>query len=165
MNDGLGDYGDNVGAQQVYWRCVNCRNQDEKRQTYRLRVKASDQEGVVFRNPDGITATYHVAAYGKWRSSRFAAFSSPQGLNNECGGSCAMSSAPSQSLVLVQGTYPPVLVGSRGNIGIKPSEPARFTLNDNRSGYGDNEGEIEIILQCVKCNLASHALILDPEED
>jgi len=165
MNDGLGDYGDNVGAQQVYWRCVNCRDQDEKRQTYRLRVKASDQEGVVFRNPDGITATYHVAAYGKWRSSRFAAFSSPQGLNNECGGSCAMSSAPSQSLVMVQGTYSPVLVGSRGNIGIKPSEPARFTLNDSRSGYGDNEGEIEIILQCVKCNLASHALILDPEED
>jgi len=165
MNDGLGDYGDNVGAQQIYWRCVNCREQDEKRQTYRLRVKASDQEGVIFRNPDGITATYHVAAYGKWRSSRFAAFSSPQGLNNECGGNCAMSSAPSQSLVMVQGTYNPVLVGSRGNIGIKPSEPARFTLNDSRSGFSDNEGEIEIILQCVKCNLSSHALILDPEDN
>ncbi len=165
MNDGLGDYSDNVGAQQVYWRCVTCRDQDEKRQTYRLRVKASDQEGVVFRNPDGITSTYHVAAYGKWRSSRFAAFSSPQGLNNECGGSCAMSAAPSQSLVMVQGTYSPVLVGSHGSIGIKPSEPAHFTLNDSKSGFADNQGEIEIILQCVKCNLASHALILDAEED
>jgi hypothetical protein len=165
INDGLGDYGDNTGVQQVYWRCVNCRDGDQQRLTYRLRVKASDSNGSIYSRQADQSGVFHIAAYGKWRSSKFNAFTDPQGNNKACGSSCLLSSANSQSLVMKQGdTVTPI--GKEAKTGIKSKERAYFLMNDGSGGYGDNQGEIEIILQCIKCDsLKSHSLILDPEEN
>jgi len=41
--------------------------------------------------------------------------------------------------------------------------PVTFKMNEQANGYSDNQGEIELILQCKRCNIASHAIILDEE--
>ena len=164
MNDNLGEYGNNKGVQQVYWRCINCRPNMEERQTYRLRLKASDLGGASLSRDANQSGSFHIATYGRWRAGTGYTFSDSRGLDKRCGGSCALSDSNTQSLIMKQGNQA-VFVGGEARIMIKPNARAFFVMNDQNGGYSDNQGEIEIIIQCIQCNIKSHALILDPEDE
>ena len=58
---------------------------------------------------------------------------------------------------------PATAIGRDKTLGIQANVPVAFMMNEQANGYNDNQGEIELILQCKRCNIASHAIILDEE--
>jgi hypothetical protein len=164
INDSLGKYADNVGSQTVYWRCTNCSDKQPARLTHRLRVQANQENGSVFHNRAGMSAEYRIIAYGSWRSAYFGTASGPAGTAKDCGESCAAPDGKLQALVMKDANGDGVVVGSEKTLKITANQPVSFLMNDHGGSYRDNTGVVEVILQCVRCELDSRPIDVDAEE-
>jgi hypothetical protein len=164
LNDIPGHFADNQGLQVVYWRCSNCNATMKSLPTYRLRVKANAAAGTSFSSLENITGTYRIVAYGNWRASPSWALSDAGGSTKSCGSSCPSPDSPVQALVMNHGPgTQATVIGKDKTVGIERNLPVYFMMNEQSGGYTDNQGEVELILQCKRCDIASHPLILDEE--
>ena len=164
MNDVPGHFTDNQGLQTVYWRCLSCANKMNKLPTYRLRVRANVETGTAFTSHENITGTYRIVAYGLWRGSPNWPLSDAGGSSRSCGTTCPDPTSNLQTLVMSSGPgTAATAIGRDKTLGIQANVPVAFMMNEQAHGYIDNQGEIELILQCKRCNIASHAIILDEE--
>lgn len=165
MNEELGKYGDNQGSQTVYWRCTNCQTKQTKLATFKLKIKAADGSGTPFRSDVNLRGSYKATAYGRWGGAWASPATDADGASGSCNSECPAPGVPKQALILFYGVVPGgELVGRHKTISIDGHREARFIFNDERGGYRDNYGEIELILQCVVCDLKSHPLIIDEAE-
>ena len=163
MNDILGKFGDNQGIQTVYWRCTNCGPTLKKLQTYRLRVKANAETGSTFRSHEDLTGTYRIVAYGQWRAAPGLPSSDAGGGGKRCNSNCPAPAAAKQTLVMTKANSGAVAIGREKTLGIVANAPVYFVMNDEAKAYGDNQGEMELILQCQRCDIKSHPIILDDD--
>ena len=164
LNDIPGHFADNQGLQVIYWRCGNCGTALKKLPTYRLRVKANAEAGTSFSSQENITGTYRIVAYGHWRASPNWAVSDAGGSTKSCGSSCPSKDSPLQVLVMSAGPgTPATAIGRDKTVSIARNSPVYFMMNEQSGGYSDNQGEVELILQCKRCDIGSHPIIINEE--
>jgi hypothetical protein len=164
INDSLGKFTDNSGSQTVYWRCTNCSDTQPARFTHRLRVQANQENGSIFHNRAGMTAEYQVTAYGMWRSAYFGTASDPAGTAKECGSSCPAPYGNLQALVMIDEDGEGITVGREKTVRIPGNQPVSFVMNDHNGSYRDNTGVVEVILQCVRCDINSRPIDVGADE-
>jgi hypothetical protein len=163
MNDVLGNYADNQGSQTIYWRCTNCNPEVAKVPTYRLVIKAGTEAGTVFRSRESTSNNYRYFAYGRWGSSSRSQLSEIGQSGESCSDRCPLPQSPKQSLIVSTELGSKKALSRDGCLVVKPNSSVIFMMNDEKGKYGDNRGEIEIILQAQKCGLNSHPIIVDQE--
>jgi hypothetical protein len=149
MNDERSMYADNKGAITVYWRCVSCKDGTQERPTSRLVVPANVEAGVAFKSREKGQAKYSVMAYGEWTNA--STWSDARGLSSDCGPTCPAPQGKDQALVVKKGSKPGEALGTDGQVTLDAGETAYFMINDDKGGYRDNKGELELVLQCVSC--------------
>ena len=151
MNDEKEKFSDNKGAITVYWRCLSCLDDAKERPTTRIVVPARLEAGVPFKNRLTGSATYSVIAYGQWTTSADRQWSDARGVPSECGSTCPAPKANDQVLVAKRSSKATEVIGIDGQLTLDPGETVTFAVNDDRGGYGDNIGEMELVLQCLNC--------------
>ncbi len=152
MNDQKTRYNDNIGAITVFWRCLDCNDQEKNLTTTNLLVSAADENGAMFINRSQTKAQYKTKAYGQWTNAPGNyPWSDAYGLNETCGDSCPIPTGRNQQLVIRRGSGEVVGYGVDQTLTLNPGETVTFIANDDRGGYRNNSGELLVILQCQDC--------------
>ena len=151
MNDERHLYRDNRGSINIYWRCLNCQDGAVERPTMRVLVPALEEKGVVFKNHENVTANYSLIAYGQWRNASSQDWTDARGTSKLCGAQCYLPETNNQTLMATRNYQNYNVVGASNKFTLAPDESIYFMINDERGGFKDNEGELELILQCTNC--------------
>ena len=151
MNDESHLYTDNRGSISVYWRCVDCQAGIPEQLTERIRVPATEQGGVIFQSHAASGGSYAVNAYGRWRNAPNATWSDARGLSRPAGSGALLPGVPYQALLMTRDFATYEAVGPSKKFSLAPGQTVYFVNNEDKGGFKDNEGELELILQCSDC--------------
>jgi hypothetical protein len=151
INDERDMISDNRGSISVYWRCINCSAKHKELPTFTLKVPAVRPDGTTFRRRTTGTLTYSIESYGTWRNSASWRWTGPKGLSDRnCGRSCPAPEEPYQRLIMKKGDQY-VGLDPFARVKVEEGESLIFLSNDDKGGYTDNQGEMEINIQCLDC--------------
>ena len=151
MNDDLHLFLDNRGSISVYWRCVDCQGSLPERLTERILVPATQANGVVFQNHATSGGSFTVNAYGSWRNAPNNLWSDARGNGRAAGSSALLPKANYQMLLMTSDFVTYVPMGASAKFTIAPGQSVYFLANEDKDGFQDNEGVLELIVQCTDC--------------